>query len=260
MSAPRQHPRPVIGLTAYDEPVDRGVWIAQRSVLLPHDYVAKIEAVGALAVLLPPRADLTAPVADELLARLDGLIVTGGADVESATYGQDPHPSAQEARPERDRSELALVRAARRRGLPILGICRGMQIMAVEAGGTLEQHVPDRVGHDEHCPRPGVFGRHGVALVAGSRLADLLGPHVDVHSYHHQAVATHPGYRAVGHAPDGTLEAMEADPSRGDRFPSFCVGVQWHPEPGDDERLFVALVQAAAETRARSQPTSRTGA
>ncbi len=237
--------RPVIGLTAYVEPVDRGVWIDQRSVVLPHDYVAKIEAAGGLAVVLPPRGDLTDGLAQELLARLDGLVVTGGADVESATYGQDPHAWAQEARPERDRSELVLVRVARRLGMPILGICRGMQIMAVEAGGTLEQHVPDRVGHDEHSPRPGVFGRHGVDLVAGSRLAALLGPRVDVHSYHHQAVATHPGYAAVGHAPDGTLEAMEAVSSAADLADSFCVGVQWHPEPGDDERLFVALVAAA---------------
>lgn len=149
--------RPVIGLTAYVEPVDRGVWIDQRSVVLPHDYVAKIEAAGGLAVVLPPRGDLTDGLAQELLARLDGLVVTGGADVESATYGQDPHAWAQEARPERDRSELVLVRVARRLGMPILGICRGMQIMAVEAGGTLEQHVPDR-------------GRPRRALAAAGRL------------------------------------------------------------------------------------------
>lgn len=261
--------RPVIGLTAYVEAVDRGVWTAQRSVVLPHDYVAKIEGAGGIAVVLPPRGDVTDHLAQELLARVDGLVVTGGADVESATYGQDPHPCAQEARPARDRSELALVRVARRVGMPLLGICRGMQIMAVEAGGTLEQHVPDRVGHEEHSPRPGVFGRHGVDLMPGSRMADLLGGHVDVHSYHHQAVATHPGYAAVGHAPDGTIEAIESieaigamarldgiegsTGSEGDTGSGgntgieapFCVGVQWHPEPGDDDRLFVALVSAA---------------
>lgn len=234
---------PLIGLTCYVEAVDRGDWTAQRSAVLPHDYVAKVESAGGVAVILPPRGDFTDALAAQVLGRLDGLIVTGGADVEAATYGHDPHPSAQEARPERDRTELALVRVARRLRMPLLGVCRGMQIMAVEAGGSLEQHVPDRVRHTEHSPQAGVFGQHGVDLLAGSQMAALLGEHVEVHSYHHQAVAAHPGYVATGRAPDSTLEAFE-DPEL-----PFCLGVQWHPEPGDDERLFIALVQAARRHR-----------
>lgn len=230
---------PVIGLTCYVEDVDRGDWVGQRSAVVPYDYVAKIERAGGIAVVLPPRADADEDVARALLSRVDGLVVAGGADVDPETYGAPPHPSAQEARPTRDRTELALVREARRRDLPLLGVCRGMQVMAVEAGGSLHQHVPDLVGHDEHSPRPGVFGLHPVRLVDDSLTGRLLGPEVQVHSYHHQAVDAHPGYVAVGRAPDGTLEAFE-DPQR-----SFCLGVQWHPEPGEDERLFVALVEAA---------------
>lgn len=238
-SADGRPTRPVIGLTCYVEDVDRGDWSGQRSAVVPYDYVAKIERAGGLAVVLPPRADTDGDMARALLSRVDGLVVAGGADVDPETYGAEPHPRAQEPRPTRDRTELALVREARRRDLPLLGVCRGMQIMAVEAGGSLHQHVPDLVGHDEHSPRPGVFGLHVVRLTEDSLTGRLLGREVEVHSYHHQAVDAHPGYVATGHAPDGTLEAFEA-PDR-----AFCLGVQWHPEPGEDERLFVALVEAA---------------
>ncbi|WP_226343789.1 gamma-glutamyl-gamma-aminobutyrate hydrolase family protein [Agilicoccus flavus] len=230
---------PVIGVTSYVEPVDRGDWIQQRSAVLPYDYVAHVERAGGVVLVIPPRADMDDELAGAILDRLDGLVIAGGADVDPEVYGQDPHPAVQEARPERDRSELALVRGARRRGLPLLGVCRGMQIMAVEAGGSLEQHLPDRVGHDDHSPRPGVFGWHRVDLVEASRIHGLLGDHVEAHSYHHQAVVSHPGYAATGHAADGTLESMEDPDAR------FAIGVQWHPEPGEDDRLFVALVEAA---------------
>lgn len=242
---------PVIGVTCYVEPVDRGDWMQQRSAVLPYDYVAQIERAGGVVLVVPPRADMTDELAGLVLDRLDGLLVAGGADVDPEVYGADPHPAAQQARPERDRTELALVRVARRRGVPLLGVCRGMQIMAVEAGGTLEQHLPDRVGHDEHSPRPGVFGWHGVDLVAGSAVAALLGEHVEAHSYHHQAVASHPGYAPSGHAPDGTLEAMEDPDAR------FCLGVQWHPEPGEDDRLFVALVEASRRAASQAGPAGR---
>src|SRR5689334_1273413 len=141
--------------------------------------------------------------------------------------------------------EIALATAAAAADLPLLGICRGMQVMAVAAGGLLEQHVPDRVGHDEHSPAPATYGNHAVRTVVGTRLAEILGEEADVPSYHHQSVLTHPGYEASAWADDGTLEAME-DP---DAF--FRLAVQWHPEVGTDPRLFRALVEAALSRRRR---------
>jgi putative glutamine amidotransferase len=136
--------------------------------------------------------------------------------------------------------ELALAIGAARTGVPLLGICRGMQVMAVAAGGVLEQHVPDRVGHVDHSPGTAIYGEHVIETVGGTRLAELLGPKAWVPSYHHQSVRTHPGFEPAAWAPDGTLEAME-DPDS-----AFRVGVQWHPEVGDDPRLFDALVRAAS--------------
>ena len=230
---------PVIGLTCYVEPVDRGVWRAQRSSLVPQDYVAAVQAAGGFAVLVPPRPDLDPDMADGLIRRLDALVITGGADMAPQTYGRTRHEAVQHVRPDRDHAEILLVRRARALGLPLLGVCRGMQVMAVEAGGWLHQHLPDRVGHTEHCLGDGRFGQRTVTLVTGTRLASLLGESTQSHCYHHQAVAEHPGYVAAGHDADGTLEAMEAP---GDRF---CLGVQWHPETGDDRRLFEGLVAAA---------------
>ncbi|WP_245642753.1 gamma-glutamyl-gamma-aminobutyrate hydrolase family protein [Piscicoccus intestinalis] len=249
---------PLIGLTTYVEAIDRGEWVAQRTALLPHDYVRAVEACGALPVLVPPRADLTPRLAEELVGRLDGLIITGGADVAPGRYGRRPHPATQPPRPDRDHSELLLTRAARAAQLPLLGICRGMQIMAVEAGGVLEQHVPDRVGHGAHAPGSGTFGRHQIRVVADTRLAAVLGgghsPHGDVvegHCAHHQSVLAHPGYRPAAFAADGTLEAMEADtsgpPGAGGEPAQFALAVQWHPENGADARLFAALVAAARD-------------
>lgn len=232
--------RPVIGVTCYDEPVDRGDWIASRSCVLPQAYAARLHAAGALALLIPPRADADDALAAEILARLDGLVIAGGADVDPSRYGAAPHPSVQIVRPDRDTTELALARVSARRGIPTLGICRGMQVLAVAAGGTLVQHLPDVVGHEDHAIAPATFHEHPVTTVPGTRLAAVLGPQVTVPSYHHQAVATHPGYAAAAHAPDGTLEAIE-DPGS-----PWRVGVQWHPEAGDDPRLFAALVAAAS--------------
>jgi putative glutamine amidotransferase len=144
----------------------------------------------------------------------------------------------QEPRPDRDALELALAAASRAAGLPVLGICRGMQVMAVEAGGALEQHVPDRVAHDRHSPGPGVYGAHPVRTVPGTRLARLIGDQEVTASYHHQSVLAHPGYVPAAWADDGTLEAME-DPGA-----AFRLAVQWHPETGQDARLFEALVEA----------------
>lgn len=237
--------RPVIGLTSYVEAVVRGDWVDQPSTVLPHNYVEHIERAGGIAVVLPPRPDADDSLVAEVLARLDGVVIAGGADVEPSRYAALPHPSAQAARPDRDEFEIAVARVSAETRIPVLGICRGMQVMAVAAGGTLEQHIPDRVGHTAHSPAPGVYASHHVAVLEGTRLASILGTEVlDVPTYHHQAVTTHPGYAASAWHEDGTLEAME------DTAYDFRLAVQWHPEAGADTRLFDALVESCRLHRA----------
>ena len=241
--------RPVIGITCYVEEVDRFPWVGQRSVVLPHRYVAQVGGGGGVAVAPPPRPDVDEVMGGAVLEGVDGLVVAGGADVEAARYDAAPHPTSQDPRPDRDAWETALVRAAEEVDLPTLGICRGMQVMAVAAGGVLEQHLPDRVGHEAHSPRPGVYTSHHVEPVGGSVLAGILGDlPLDVPTYHHQAVVPE-SLAGTGWSPsawheDGTLEAME------DRSGRFRVAVQWHAEEGECADLFAALVSAATE-RAR---------
>jgi len=240
--------RPLIGITCYVEPASRGDWKDVPSVVLPHDYVRQVEQAGGTILVIPPRADADEQLAADVVARLDGLVIAGGADVDPALYqAPDRHPDVQEARHDRDAMEVALARAAADADLPLLGICRGMQVMAVAAGGTLEQHVPDRVGHVDHSPAVAVYGHHPVTTVPGTRLAALLGEAADVPSYHHQSVLSHPGFEPSAWAQDGTLEAMEDPAAR------FRLGVQWHPEVGDDPRLFDALVSAARARRDEKQ-------
>ncbi len=231
--------RPVIGITCYVELATRGSWVDVPNALLPHAYVAKVEQAGGVALLIPPRLDADDQMATEVLARLDGLVIAGGADVEPSRYGAPPHPLVQSPRPDRDAFELALARASRHTGTPLLGICRGMQIMAVAAGGTLVQHLPDVVGTDLHAPITAGYGRHDVLTVEGTRVQELLGARLEVPTHHHQAVATYDGLVPAAWAPDGTLEALE------DRSGAFRLGVQWHPEVSDDPRLFDALVAAS---------------
>ncbi len=147
--------RPIIGITCYVEEAVRGVWESMPHALLPYNYVAKVERAGGIAVLIPPRVDADADMARAVVSRLDGLILAGGVDVDPGRYAARPHASVQEARPDRDAFELALAAVTRQLDLPVLGICRGMQVMAVAAGGTLHQHLPDVVGHQEHSPGPG---------------------------------------------------------------------------------------------------------
>jgi putative glutamine amidotransferase len=233
---------PLIGLTTYREPARWGVW-DQRADLLPAQYAEAVVACGGVPLLLPPIDAVGA--AETVVARLDGLVISGGADVDPSQYDAEPHPRTASWRPDRDAWELSLLTAAEAVRLPVLGVCRGMQVMAVHAGGRLDQHTPDLVGHDEHSPGGDVFGSVAVSTAAGSRLAALIGPSLTVNCHHHQSVAEHPGYVASAHAEDGTLEAMEAEGR--DRF---CVAVQWHPETAADVGLLAGLVRAAAAYRA----------
>lgn len=230
-------PAPVIGLTTYRENAAWGVW-RQRADLLPAQYAAAVEATGGIPLLLPPVE--VAGAADAVVARLDGLVVCGGADVDPGRYAADPHPRTAGWRPDRDAWEISLLDAAEAAGLPVLGVCRGMQVMAVRAGGVLDQHVPDLVGHEQHSPGGDAFGSVEVTTAPGTRIAALVGDRLSVHCHHHQSVRTHPGFEAVAHAADGTLEAMETSGER------FCVGVQWHPEAVADVGVLAGLVRAAA--------------
>ena len=227
--------RPIIGITSYVERVRWSVWDTVVS-LLPHRYVDAVTAAGGRAVLLPPSTEAV----ERTLAGLDGLLLAGGADIEPARYGAVPDPRTECRQPDRDAAELPLLTAALGRNLPVLGVCRGMQLMVVAHGGRLIQHLPAAVGHDDHRPAPGRYGDHAVTFAAGSRLHELLGERAGVRSYHHQGIAdVGTGLSATGWAPDGTIEAVEA-PDR-----TFALGVLWHPEAGDDPRLFEALVGAA---------------
>ncbi len=177
-----------------------------------------------------------------MVRRLDGLVLAGGEDLDPALYGARPHPRAGAPVPERDRWELALLDAALEQGVPVLGICRGMQLMNVHAGGTLCQHLPDEVGHDDHNPVVGAFVDHAVKPVPGTLTGDLLpGGAPAVATHHHQSVdRLGDGLVATAHAEDGTIEALEYADGR------FALGVQWHPEAREDLRLAQALVRAAA--------------
>lgn len=232
--------RPLIGLSTYREQAQWGVW-DQPADLLPTTYADAVQRAGGTPVLLPPGDPAGAP---DVVDRIDGLVVSGGADVQPQRYGAEPHPRTVTWRSDRDAWELALLDAADAVGLPVLGICRGMQLMAVQRGGTLHQHVPDEVGHETHSPSGAEFGDIDVETCSGTRLRMLVGDRSSVGCHHHQSVRDHPGLAAAAYAEDGTLEALEAP---GDRF---VVAVQWHPETRADAGLFAGLVAAAATRNA----------
>jgi putative glutamine amidotransferase len=232
--------KPLIGITTYVEEARWGVWDLPAA-LVPYAYVSGVERAGGRALLVPPSEDAV----EETLRALDGLLLTGGADLDPASYGADVHPETFGVRPGRDAGELALLRAALERDLPVLAICRGSQVLNVARGGDLVQHLPDVVGDEKHKETPGTFAEHGIEVEAGTRLASLLGDRSDVKSHHHQGYGRiGDGLRVAARAGDGTIEAVE-DPER-----RFALGVLWHPEAGEDERLFTALVAAAREFRA----------
>jgi gamma-glutamyl-gamma-aminobutyrate hydrolase PuuD len=236
---PAVGPRPVIGVTAYGERASYGVW-DHEAVLLPRTYPDVVIAAGGVPVLLPPVPESAAAV-----DRLDAVVLAGGPDVGPDRYGESPHPRTGQPRPERDTAELAVLHRALERGIPVLGVCRGAQVLNVGLGGTLVQHVPDVVGHPGHNPSPGVFGTTEVTLEAGSRVGAALGLSASVRCHHHQALdRLADGLVVTGRAADGLVEAVELAGS------PFVVGVQWHPEEDHtDLRLMAALVTAAVTAR-----------
>ena len=229
----------MVGLTSYLEQVQTGAWDIPAGYL-PADYFQGVTIAGGIAALLPPQP-VDPEIVRSLLDRLDALVITGGYDLDPARYGQDPHPATDRPRAERDDWELALLRGALDRGLPVLGICRGAQVLNAAFGGTLHQHLPDVLGHSGHRAGNGVFTRLPVRTVAGTRLAALVGERVDAPCYHHQAIdKVGDGLVVSAWDPDGVVEALEL-PGAG-----FVLAVQWHPEKSlDDLRLFTAVVDAA---------------
>ena len=231
--------RPNIGVTAATERVSYGVWEEVPAIISPARYVQAVQRAGGRPILLPPDPE-DAEDPSGVLDLLDALVVTGGAgDLDPALYGEEPHPETGPVQEERDAYELALVRAALARELPILGICRGMQVLNVAYGGTIEQHLPDALGHEEHRHTPGTFADHEVRLVPGSLAARAAGAErTPVKSHHHQGIKeVGSGLEVTGWAAeDEAVEALE-DPSC-----PFVLGVLWHPEEDENSRLIKALV------------------
>jgi putative glutamine amidotransferase len=230
--------RPVIGLTTYAEETRFGLQDTFAAVL-PLAYVHAVHVSGGRAVLITPDD----PDVD-ILDRIDGIVFAGGSDVDPSLYGEHPHPTTH-VKPERDEAEMLLLRAALERDLPMLGVCRGLQLMVVAYGGRLYQHLPEVLGHTGHRPTSGPkFGEHPVRLVAGTLCHKILGDEVLVNSFHHQGIADPGRLTPAGWCPDDDLLEAAEDPTR-----SFAIGVQWHPEDTSDFRVFQALVETANARR-----------
>ncbi|MFD7227283.1 gamma-glutamyl-gamma-aminobutyrate hydrolase family protein [Streptomyces sp. NPDC059881] len=223
--------QPLIGVSTYLNEASWGVW-RLPAALLPAGYPRLVQSAGGMAAMLPPDDPGRAA---SVVARLDGLVVAGGPDVEPVRYGAEPDPRTGPPARERDAWELALIDAALADGTPLLGICRGMQLLNVALGGTLVQHL------DGHVEATGVFGRHPVTPVEGTRYASLVPEESAVPTYHHQSVdRLGDGLVVSAHARDGTVEAVELPD------PAWVLGVQWHPEMGEDTRVMAGLVRAAS--------------
>lgn len=233
--------RPLIGITAEMQAAGWGDSV-REAALSPASYAYAVVQAGGIPVLLPP---VVPGAAARLAAGLDGLLFSGGADIDARRYGAEPHERADPPDHARDAFEFELIRVAIEAGLPFLAICRGLQLLNVARGGTLIQHLPEAVGHDRHAPDPVKMAAHEVRIEAGSRLGLLLGPQAEVPTCHHQAVQRPgSGLTAVAWAQDGVVEALVLDGH------PFGIGVQWHPEEGADLRIFDELSEAAGADRA----------
>jgi putative glutamine amidotransferase len=231
--------KPVVGITSYAEEVTWGAWV-EEAALVPLSYVRAIERAGGRPLVIPPSDGAI----EETLSVLDGILFSGGSDLDPALYDADAHPETQGVHEARDRAEMALLTAALERDMPVLAVCRGSQVLNVARGGDLVQHLPEVLGHEEHKHTPGQYSDHDVTLESDTRVGEILGDRAPVKSHHHQGFGRiGEGLREAGYAEDGTVEALE-DPSK-----RFAVGVLWHPEEGEDMALFEALVEQAAQYR-----------
>lgn len=229
----------LIGLSTYMEQTVMGLWDRPAAVL-PRVYTDCVIGAGGAVVGLPPQPPHPDAI-ERVLDGIDGLILTGGKDVDAELYGERAHPENDTPRPDRDAWELALVRAAIARDLPLLGICRGLQVLNVALGGTLVQHLPDVIGSNRYSYGNATFADNPVITVPGTRIGGMLGDSLTVKSYHHQAI-NHlaEGLTVSARGDDGIIQAVDIDGM------SFGVAVQWHPEETpDDLRLFAALIEAA---------------
>jgi putative glutamine amidotransferase len=226
--------RPLIGISTYREQARWGFWDVP-AVLLPASYADAVASAGGEPVLLP-----TGSVTADVVARLDGLVLAGGADVDPARYGEEPGEHTTVTRPDRDASEVAVLQAALDRDLPLLAICRGMQLLNVVLGGTLLQHLPDVPGTEPHQLGLGLYAERKVRTAPGTALDALIGPTATVNCHHHQALdRIASALTPSAWADDGVVEGVDAEDRR------FCLAVQWHPETSEDRRLFSGLVAAA---------------
>ena len=231
--------RPIVGITADTQLARFRAW-ELPAALVPLMYIEAVERSGGRVLVVPPTTDGVA----ETLDVLEGIVFSGGGDLDPAIYGEQPHPATDTPQRERDAAETALLLAALERDMPVLAICRGAQLFNVVRGGGLVQHLPEMTGHDGHKERPGTFSTHEIIAAPGSRLAAILGDRATVHSHHHQGIdQVGEGLVETAWAADGTPEGVE-DPSR-----RFAVGVLWHPEASDERALFEALVEAARDYR-----------
>jgi gamma-glutamyl-gamma-aminobutyrate hydrolase PuuD len=231
--------RPLIGITGYAEEARFGIW-SLPTALTPLAYIDVVDRLGGRPLVVPPSEQGV----EETLDALDGIVFSGGSDLDPQVYGAEPHPETGDIRPERDRAELLLLRGALDRDMPVLATCRGSQVLNVARSGTLHQHLPELLGHERHRHEPGTFSEHVIDLDLETRLGRLLAHHGPVKSHHHQGFdRLGEGLEPFAWADDGTVEGIEAADRR------FAVGVLWHPEFGEDETLFRALVDEARTYR-----------
>ena len=241
--------RPVIGICGAIEEASWGAWTILANVS-PRSYALAVQAAGGMALLLPPD-DAAAERPGEMIDLLDGLMLAGGSDIDPASYGAEPHPETKGSRPERDRFELALSHAALERGMPVLGICRGMQLLNVACGGTLAQHLPDTIGSERHRHTPGNFADHEVRISGDTLAARAVGSTSNaVKSHHHQGVAELGEHVTISGwaVEDDVIEAIEV-PTK-----AYALGVLWHPEEDQRSRVIASLVEAARDYRSAAEP------